>query len=168
MASSCFFLFGYIKGKLFDYNRKNREDLLNVITEIDQEVLLTVVESRINRLKRVMKYEKNYYTESRKNKRHFFKIGRENGRIRIYGPFNPIPPNWRPVFRATTTLRKRAPNRQSRPANEKKRSSRSLSSKLPAVFNSVIHIWNPDHIWPVSARATGQMNHFHDATSEIT
>jgi hypothetical protein len=50
-----FFLFGYIKGKLSDYNCESREDLLNVITEIftglHQEVQRSVFEPWVNRLK---------------------------------------------------------------------------------------------------------------------
>jgi hypothetical protein len=48
LAPSNFFLFGYMKGKLSDYNYEGRDDLLNVIAEIftgvDQEVLLIVFE----------------------------------------------------------------------------------------------------------------------------
>jgi hypothetical protein len=49
MALSDYFLFGYIRGKLFDYSGESREDLLNAVTKIftgvDQEVLLSVFES---------------------------------------------------------------------------------------------------------------------------
>jgi hypothetical protein len=67
LAPSDFFLFGCIKGKLFDYNYESRDDLLNTITEIvtgvDQEMLLSVFESWTNRLKWVIKHEGRYYTK---------------------------------------------------------------------------------------------------------
>jgi hypothetical protein len=59
LASSDFFLFRYIKGKLSDYNSESREGLVNAITEIftgvDQEVPLSAFESRVNWLKWVIK-----------------------------------------------------------------------------------------------------------------
>jgi hypothetical protein len=64
LASSDFFLFVYIKGKLSNCNCESREDLLNAITEIftgvHQEVLLTVFESRANRIKCVVKHKAKY------------------------------------------------------------------------------------------------------------
>jgi hypothetical protein len=52
LAPSDFFLLGYLKGKLSDYNCESREDLLNAITAIftgvGQEVLLSVFESGTN------------------------------------------------------------------------------------------------------------------------
>jgi hypothetical protein len=61
LALSDFVLFGSINGKLSDYNCKSRTDLLNAITEIftgvDQEVLLSVFESWVNRHKWVIKHE---------------------------------------------------------------------------------------------------------------
>jgi hypothetical protein len=66
-ARSHFFLFGSIKGKLSDSNSKSRGDILNAITEIftgvDQEVLLSVFESWVKRLKWVIKHEEKYYTK---------------------------------------------------------------------------------------------------------
>jgi hypothetical protein len=63
---------------------------LNAVTEIfagvDQEVLPRVFESWVNRPRWFIKHEWKYYTESRKNKRHFFKIAREKGRIGTYEP----------------------------------------------------------------------------------
>jgi hypothetical protein len=60
------FLFGCIKGKLSDYNCKNREDRLNTITVIftgiDHEVLLSVFESWVSRLTWVIRHEEKYYT----------------------------------------------------------------------------------------------------------
>jgi hypothetical protein len=67
LAPSDFFLFGYIKRKLPDYNCESREDLLNVITElftgIKQEVLLSVFESWVNQRKRVIKHEWKHETK---------------------------------------------------------------------------------------------------------
>jgi hypothetical protein len=64
---SDFFLFEYIKGKPFDYNCERREDLVNAITEIltgvDQEVLLNIFESWVNGLKGMVKQEEKYHTE---------------------------------------------------------------------------------------------------------
>jgi hypothetical protein len=89
LTPSDFFLFGYIKGKLSDYNCQSREYLLNAITEmctgVGREVLLSVFESWVNRPKWVINHEWKYYNKQRKSKRHFFKIGRENGRIRTSG-----------------------------------------------------------------------------------
>jgi hypothetical protein len=59
-APSDFFLFKYTNGKISDYNCERWENLLNAITEIfsrvDQEILLSVFESRANRLKFVIKH----------------------------------------------------------------------------------------------------------------
>jgi hypothetical protein len=56
VASSDFLLFGAIKGKLSDYGYESRDDLLNATAEIstgfNQEVLLSVFESGLNRLMR--------------------------------------------------------------------------------------------------------------------
>jgi hypothetical protein len=69
MAPSEFFFFGHIKGKLSDYNSKSRNDLLNAITEIftgvDQEVLLSVFESSVSRLKWGIKHEGRDYAHSK-------------------------------------------------------------------------------------------------------
>jgi hypothetical protein len=50
-----FFIFGYLKGKLYEYSSESLEHLLNVIIEIftgvDQEVLLSVFKSWVNWLK---------------------------------------------------------------------------------------------------------------------
>jgi hypothetical protein len=46
---SDFLLFGYIKGKLSDFIYESRDDLLNAITGVDQEVLPSVFESWVNR-----------------------------------------------------------------------------------------------------------------------
>jgi hypothetical protein len=66
-APSDFFLFAYIKGRLFDYNCESREDLLNSISEIftgiDPEVSLSVFESWVNWLNWVIKHEDKYYTQ---------------------------------------------------------------------------------------------------------
>jgi hypothetical protein len=55
LAPSNFILVGYIKVKSSDYGGGSREDLLKVITEIftgvDPDVLLSVFESRVNRVK---------------------------------------------------------------------------------------------------------------------
>jgi hypothetical protein len=60
LALSDFSLFGYIKGKLADYSSESREDLLKAITEtftaVDYEVLRSVFESCLNRLKWVIKH----------------------------------------------------------------------------------------------------------------
>jgi hypothetical protein len=48
-------------------------------TRADQEVLPSVFESWVNRLMWVIKHEGTYYVKSRKNKRHFLKIGRKGG-----------------------------------------------------------------------------------------
>jgi hypothetical protein len=67
LAPGAFFLFIYIKEKLSDYKCESREDLLNVITEIftglRQEVLLSVFEPWVNRLKRAIKNEGTNYTK---------------------------------------------------------------------------------------------------------
>jgi hypothetical protein len=103
-APSGFFFFVYIKGKPYDYDCESRKDLLNVINEIfigiDQEVLLNVFKSGVNWLAWVIKDEGKYYTKLRKNKRHFFNIGRESGRTRTYGP--PILQGVSYVFRFPT------------------------------------------------------------------
>jgi hypothetical protein len=66
-ASSHFFLFGYIKGKLSDYNCGRWEDLLNAITEIfsgvDQGGLLSVSKSWANWIKWVTKHDGEYSTK---------------------------------------------------------------------------------------------------------
>jgi hypothetical protein len=63
---SDFFLFGYIKEKFSDYNCESREDLLNalieIVTGVDQEVLLGVFESQANELKPAIKHEGEYDT----------------------------------------------------------------------------------------------------------
>jgi hypothetical protein len=63
---SDFFLFEYIRGKLSNSNYESREDRLNSITEsftaIDQEVLPSVFESWVNRLKWVIKQKGKYQT----------------------------------------------------------------------------------------------------------
>jgi hypothetical protein len=83
LATSGFF-FGYTKGKLSDYNCEGHRDLLKAITEmftgVDQEMVLSIFESWVNRRKCVIKHEGTYYAKSRLNRNHFFKIGRENGR----------------------------------------------------------------------------------------
>jgi hypothetical protein len=83
------FFFGYIKGKLSDCNCESWADLLNAITEyfteVDHEVLLKLFESWANRLRWVITHERNYYLRQRKNKIHFFRIARENGRIQTSG-----------------------------------------------------------------------------------
>jgi hypothetical protein len=77
-------LFGYSKRKLPDYNCQSYENLLNAITEIftgvDKEVLFNVFESWVNKLKWAEKHEEKYSTKSRKNKRPFVEVDRENGR----------------------------------------------------------------------------------------
>jgi hypothetical protein len=66
-APSDFFLFGYIKGIPSDYSCESPEDFLNTINEIfigiDQEVLLSVFESRVNRLNWMIKQEGKHYTQ---------------------------------------------------------------------------------------------------------
>jgi histone-lysine N-methyltransferase SETMAR len=61
------FIFRYVKEKLSNYNCEGQEHFLNAITEIftgaDQEVLLSVSESRTNRLKWVIKHDEKYYTK---------------------------------------------------------------------------------------------------------
>jgi hypothetical protein len=56
-----FNLSGNITGKSYNYNCENREEFLNAITEIftgvDQEMLPSVFESWVNRLKWVIKHE---------------------------------------------------------------------------------------------------------------
>jgi hypothetical protein len=79
------FFFGYIKGKPFDYNCERREDLVNAITAIstgvDQEVLLNIFESWVNGGDQT----RGEVTHGvKKNKRHFFKLGRGNARMRTY------------------------------------------------------------------------------------
>jgi hypothetical protein len=78
LAPSDFFLFGFINGQQTDHHCQRREDLLNAITRIfigvNQEVMLSVFESLANPLKWVIKHEGKY----------FFKIPRENERIRTY------------------------------------------------------------------------------------
>jgi hypothetical protein len=63
LAPSDFFLFGYIKGKLADFNCESREDLLNAMTEIctgvNQEVLPNIFESWADRVNRVIKHEES-------------------------------------------------------------------------------------------------------------
>jgi hypothetical protein len=67
VAPRDFFLFVPIKGKLYPYNYESREHFLNASTEIftrvDQEVLLSVFESWVNRLKWVIKHKGKYYTK---------------------------------------------------------------------------------------------------------
>jgi hypothetical protein len=56
---------------------------LNAITEIftlvDQKVLLSIFESWVNRPKWAVNHNRKYYTKSRKNKKHFFTIGKKTG-----------------------------------------------------------------------------------------
>jgi hypothetical protein len=67
LAPSDFFLFGDIKGKLFNYTCESLEELVNASTEIfagaDDEVLPAVFESMANGLKWVIKHEGKYDTE---------------------------------------------------------------------------------------------------------
>jgi hypothetical protein len=89
LAPGDFVLLGCIQGKLSNSKCESREDLSNAMTEIfigiDQEVMRSVFESWVNWIKCVIKYEGWCHSKSRQNKRHFFKIGRDNGRIRISG-----------------------------------------------------------------------------------
>jgi hypothetical protein len=77
LAPSDFFLFGYIKEKTSDDNCESREDLSNaiieILTEVDQELSLSVLESWVNRLKWLIKHEGKYDTKHGKNKRSSFK-----------------------------------------------------------------------------------------------
>jgi hypothetical protein len=83
------FLSGYIQGKPADYNYESQEDLLNAINEsfhgVDQEVLRSVFEPWVNRLKRAIKHEGKYLTKSRKNNRSFCATGRANRKMQTYG-----------------------------------------------------------------------------------
>jgi hypothetical protein len=67
-----FFVFGYIKGKLSDYDRESQENILSAITEfltgVDQGVLLSVCESWVNRLKWAIKHERKDSTQYKKPK----------------------------------------------------------------------------------------------------
>jgi hypothetical protein len=69
LAPNDFFLFGYIKGKLSDSNCESREDLLSPVTEfftgVDQEIPLSVFESRVKLLKLAVKHEGKYSTKKR-------------------------------------------------------------------------------------------------------
>jgi hypothetical protein len=60
LAPSAFFLFGYIKGKLSDYNCESREEpftaVTEIVTRIHQEVPLSVFESCANRPKWAIKH----------------------------------------------------------------------------------------------------------------
>jgi hypothetical protein len=62
LTTSGFFLFRYIKRKLFYYNCESREDLLNAVTEmfsgVNQEMVLNVFEFWVNRLNWVIRREK--------------------------------------------------------------------------------------------------------------
>jgi hypothetical protein len=73
-----FFLFGYIKGKVSDHNWERREDFLSAITEIrtkiDQEVLLSVFSSWVNRLKWVIKQGEKYYKRQSKTRDTFSRL----------------------------------------------------------------------------------------------
>jgi hypothetical protein len=60
-----FYLFGSIKGKPSDDNCESREDLLNAVSDTfigtDHEMLLSVFESWVNRLKWVIKHDGKHY-----------------------------------------------------------------------------------------------------------
>jgi hypothetical protein len=64
-APSDFFLFGYLKEKLIDFDCRSQEDLKSAITsiftEIDKETLVAVFLSWIERLKWVIRKEGRYY-----------------------------------------------------------------------------------------------------------
>jgi hypothetical protein len=67
LVLSDFFLFEYVNNKLCDYNCKSREDLIKAITEIftrlNQEALLRVFESWLNRGKWVIKHWEKCYAK---------------------------------------------------------------------------------------------------------
>jgi hypothetical protein len=86
LAPSDFFLFGYLKEKLIDFNCRSPEDLKSVITsiftEIDKETLIAIFLSCIEWLKWVIRNDGRYYHKSTRDVKYWFKIGRETGRSR--------------------------------------------------------------------------------------
>jgi hypothetical protein len=96
LAPSHFFLFGLIKGKISDYNFESWEDLLNGIAEIftggDENVLLSGVESWINRLKWVIKPEGKGSLCKEKHETHSSKLAEQTGICELTDrPLNIIP-----------------------------------------------------------------------------
>jgi hypothetical protein len=89
-AASDFFLFGYLKEKLIDFDCRSREDLksaiTSIVTEIDKETLVAVFLSWIERLKWMIRKEGRYYHKQTRDVKYWFKIGRETGRSRTFGP----------------------------------------------------------------------------------
>jgi hypothetical protein len=89
LAPSDFF-FGYLKEKLTDFDCRSREDMKSAITsifnEIDKETLVPVVVSWIEGLKWVIRKKGRYHHQETRDMKHWFKIGRETGRSRTFGP----------------------------------------------------------------------------------
>jgi hypothetical protein len=89
LAPSDFFLFGYLKEKLTDFDYRSREDLKSAITsifnEIDKENLVAVFVSWIDRLKWLIRKKGRYYHKQTRDKKHWFEIGREADRSRTVG-----------------------------------------------------------------------------------
>jgi hypothetical protein len=89
LAPTDFSLFGSIKGKLCSCNCESGEDLLHAITEISieihQGVFRGVFEPGENRPKQAIKHEGSTTLIQRQNN-HFFKIERENEKIRTFEP----------------------------------------------------------------------------------
>jgi hypothetical protein len=90
LAPSDFIRFGCIKGKPSDYNDQRRKDLLNAIikffTGIDQEMLLSVSKSWINRIKCVIKHDGKYYTRYGKTRDNSLRFTEKLGYTNFWTP----------------------------------------------------------------------------------
>jgi hypothetical protein len=75
--TKCFFLFGYIKRKLTEYDIPGRESLKSSTTyifdETEQETIIIVFETWINRLEWVIEHEGEYFHEERRMKENSVK-----------------------------------------------------------------------------------------------
>jgi hypothetical protein len=90
IAPSDFFLFGYLKEKLIEYDIPDQERLKLAITHIfsviGQETLITFFGTWIERLKWVIKHEGEYFHEKTKKNRNWFNIRRKKARLRTFRP----------------------------------------------------------------------------------
>jgi hypothetical protein len=78
LAPSDFFLFGYIKEKLTDYDYRTREELksaiIEICNEISDDVLINVFHSWLKRVKWVIRHAGSTTTSSQKIEDHPWKL----------------------------------------------------------------------------------------------
>jgi hypothetical protein len=90
LVANDLFFFGYLKEKLANFDCRSQENLKSAITSIfnaiNKETLVAVFVSWMEQITWVIRKKGRYYHKETRDTEHSFKIGRETGRSRTFGP----------------------------------------------------------------------------------